>query len=165
VTRRSETNGGEHIHSRSHSHSPLPRPSKHTKIQPTQGPSPSHHHARARARLGFPSWGWQHSPPPYRPPRLTPYHIFATTLDLNHEGLPSAGADGAASSPDAAIMQGLAAWIPSPRSTTEPYHLYVIAVQRCRVLARLRLALQEHLGTCACLLAWEGKPAFWAGAS
>jgi hypothetical protein len=83
------------------------------------------------------------SPPPYRPPSYTPYHIFATTFDLNHEGLPSSSSS---DTPDAALAQGLAAWIPSPASTTEPYHLYVIAVQRCRALARLRQAVQEHLG-------------------
>ncbi len=121
-----------------------------------QAPTSHHAHrqrARPRGRLALPSWGAAASPPAYRPPTYTPYHIFATTFDLNYEGLPSSSSSAAAAASsssadaaDAALAQGLAAWIPSPASVTEPYDLYVIAVQRCRALARLRQALQEHLG-------------------
>ena len=97
--------------------------------------------------------GVAHSP-------LRPYHIFATTFDTNFRGLPLHGHGGereydgsqvlSISGPscdlDPTLQQGLAAWIPSPASMTEPYDLYVIAVQRCRVVGRLRQALQEHLG-------------------
>jgi hypothetical protein len=38
---------------------------------------------------------------------------------------------------------GLDAWIPSSAG----YHVYVIAVQRCRVLPRLKQMLHAHLGT------------------
>lgn len=131
------------------------------KYAHTQGPAVSPHahhrhqpkHHRPRARLGLPSWAAPGTafttaaalPPPYRPASYTPYHIFATTLDLNHEAL-SSSSDGGGPSPDIALMQGLAAWIPRPAVTPEPYHLYIVAVQRCRALARLRQAIQEHVG-------------------
>jgi hypothetical protein len=46
---------------------------------------------------------------------------------------------------DPALQRSLDAWIPA-RTRGSPYHLYVIAVQRCRALTRLRQAILEHLG-------------------
>ena len=91
---------------------------------------------------------------------LSPYRIFATTFDLNHRSLPAAAAAsanhpgrGAGSTDshagggvslfekeDPVLAEGVGAWVPAL------YHLYVIAVQRCRVLAKLRRAIHDHLG-------------------
>ena len=42
---------------------------------------------------------------------------------------------------DPALIRGLEAWIPAGGL----YHLYVIAVQRCSILTKLRQAIQDHL--------------------
>jgi len=98
-----------------------------------------------------------------RPPPvggLTPYRILATTFDMNYRNLPDGKpADDRDSSRhtggsrwdydagftferEPALVRGLEAWIPAGGLN----HLYVIAVQRCRVLAKLRQAIHDHLG-------------------
>jgi hypothetical protein len=102
-------------------------------------------------------WGKSRAPPAVG---LTPYRIFATTFDMNYRTLPSGKhADDCDSSRqtsggrwdydtgstferDPALVRGLEAWIPAGGL----YHLYVIAVQRCRVLTKLRQAIRDHLG-------------------
>lgn len=91
---------------------------------------------------------------------LTPYRIFATTFDMNYRNLPSgkpaddcdntshtsggrwAFDTGSTFERDSALVRGLEAWIPAGGL----YHLYVIAVQRCRVLTKLRQSIHDHLG-------------------
>lgn len=100
-------------------------------------------------------------PPPHG---LTAYNIFVTTLDMNYRHLTSTGgslAGGTTSSGsggrggaqvdydshsifdhDPALARGIEAWIPAGKL----YHLYIVAVQRCRILTRLRHSIQTHLG-------------------
>lgn len=94
-------------------------------------------------------------------PPLHPYHIFATTFDMNARCLPLQGgrrdcgetacelpSSGSVASGDMdpVLHRGLEAWIPARISLGAQYHLYVIAVQRCRVLSRLKQIILAHLG-------------------
>lgn len=104
-----------------------------------------------------------------RPPSTEPYHIFASTFDMCNLRLPLHGAwwhgeerkeesrshlpSGSSSSSSSAgaesdpeLQRGLNAWIPTRITCGAQYHLYVIAVQRCHALGRLRRAIHAHLG-------------------
>lgn len=88
---------------------------------------------------------------------FTACRLFVTTFDMNKCYLPQQGdcdyqeerqRPEGVSSPSSSyhrnpLSEGLEAWIPSVG-----YHVYAIAVQRCRLgqLARLRAAIHEHLG-------------------
>lgn len=98
-----------------------------------------------------------------KPSALEPYHIFATTFDTNFRCLPlqgdrhdcGEGTGGVCTAPtnsattcelDPVLQRGLEAWIPARPTGGAQYHLYVIAVQRCRVVGRLRQIIHAHLG-------------------
>lgn len=98
-----------------------------------------------------------------KPSSLQPYHIFATTFDTNFRCLPLQGGrrdcdestGGICPAPirsatscdlDPVLQRGLEAWIPARTTGGAQYHLYVIAVQRCRVVSRLRQIIHAHLG-------------------
>lgn len=109
-------------------------------------------------RPSFSRFGGHPAPPP-----LHPYHIFATTFDMNNRFLPlhddrrDCGEEGGRAacelppaSPsgdmDPVLRRGLEAWIPARTSLGAQYHLYVVAVQRCRALSRLKQIVLTHLG-------------------
>lgn len=98
-----------------------------------------------------------------KPSSLEPYHIFATTFDMNFRCLPlqggrrdcGEGTGGVCPAPtssvttcelDPVLQRGLEAWIPVRTTGGAQYYLYVIAVQRCRVVGRLRQIIHAHLG-------------------
>jgi hypothetical protein len=59
---------------------------------------------------------------------LVSSRVLCTTFDLSKQ------------QPAAALEQGLGAWLP------RGYQVYAVALQRCRVLPRLRQAIHAHLG-------------------
>ena len=61
---------------------------------------------------------------------MSPFRIFVSTFNM-----------GKCSSFTGDIAEKLADWIPPSE-----YQLYAIAVQRCRILPRLKQAIQAHLG-------------------